>query len=73
VDEAARHPHNVHRGTFIEPDGVLQAAPAPRFSRTSPGTPTAPAVPGQHTREVLLEAGFSAEQVDALQAAGAAR
>ena len=36
--EAARHPHNVARGTFVDP-GVLQAAPAPRFN----GTPAEPA------------------------------
>lgn len=28
--EAARHPHNTARGTFIE-GGIVQAAPAPRF------------------------------------------
>jgi alpha-methylacyl-CoA racemase len=32
--EAAAHPHNVARGTFVEHGGVLQPAPAPRFSRT---------------------------------------
>ncbi|MDT0202726.1 CaiB/BaiF CoA-transferase family protein [Nocardioides sp. AE5] len=37
-DEAARHPHVVARGSWIEQDGVLQSAPAPRFSRT-PGSP----------------------------------
>ncbi len=35
--EAARHPHLVARGTLVEVDGVVQAAPAPRFSRTPPG------------------------------------
>jgi alpha-methylacyl-CoA racemase len=30
--EAAAHPHNVARGTFIDRDGVIQPAPAPRFS-----------------------------------------
>ncbi len=34
LDEAPRHPHNVARGTFVEVDGVIQPAPAPRFSRT---------------------------------------
>ena len=33
-DEAPRHPHNVARGTFATVDGVVQPAPAPRFSRT---------------------------------------
>lgn len=36
--EAARHPHNLARGTFVDP-GVVQAAPAPRFN----GTPAEPA------------------------------
>ena len=29
--EAAKHPHNVARGTYFERDGVLQSMPAPRF------------------------------------------
>lgn len=33
-DEAPRHPQNRARGTFVEVDGVIQPAPAPRFSRT---------------------------------------
>ena len=33
-DEAAGHPHMQARLVFVRPDGVLQAAPAPRFSRT---------------------------------------
>ncbi len=33
-DEAPLHPHNVARGTFVQVDGVVQPAPAPRFSRT---------------------------------------
>ncbi|MBK0114045.1 MULTISPECIES: CaiB/BaiF CoA transferase family protein [unclassified Delftia] len=38
-DEAAQHPHNVARETYIRVDGVLQPAPAPRFSRTQNTTP----------------------------------
>ena len=34
LSEAAAHPHMKHRQTFIEIDGVMQPAPAPRFSRT---------------------------------------
>ena len=34
MSEAAEHPHNVARSTFIELGGVMQPAPAPRFSRT---------------------------------------
>jgi alpha-methylacyl-CoA racemase len=32
--EAARHPHMRQRGVYRDIDGVLHAAPAPRFSRT---------------------------------------
>ncbi|MBU6266714.1 MAG: CoA transferase [Sphingomonadales bacterium] len=32
LEEAARHPHNRARGTFGEHDGLMQPAPAPRFS-----------------------------------------
>jgi len=34
LSEAATHPHNVARGTFVSVDGVTQPGPAPRFSRT---------------------------------------
>lgn len=42
MDEVADDPHNKERGTFIEIDGVVQPAPAPRFSRTPNPTPTPP-------------------------------
>jgi alpha-methylacyl-CoA racemase len=42
--EAARHPHIAARGTIVDSEGVLQPAPAPRFSATPPGpVATAPA------------------------------
>jgi alpha-methylacyl-CoA racemase len=37
--EAPHHPHNAMRGTFIEVDGVMQPAPAPRYSLTQTATP----------------------------------
>ncbi|WP_233101810.1 CaiB/BaiF CoA transferase family protein [Variovorax sp. IB41] len=42
-DEAPAHPHNVARGTFANVGGVVQPAPAPRFSRTAPVMPPATA------------------------------
>ncbi|MBL6599752.1 MAG: CoA transferase [Alphaproteobacteria bacterium] len=42
MDEVMDDPHNKERDTFIEIDGVVQPAPAPRFSRTPNPTPTAP-------------------------------
>ncbi|WP_372088454.1 CaiB/BaiF CoA-transferase family protein (plasmid) [Tistrella mobilis] len=70
--EAPEHPHNRERGTFIEIDGVLQPGPAPRFSRTEPGRPTPPPAPGTHTDEGLADWGFSADEIAALKASGAA-
>jgi alpha-methylacyl-CoA racemase len=40
--EAPAHPHHRARQTFVEIDGVVQPAPAPRFSRTRPGMPRGP-------------------------------
>ena len=37
--EASTHPHMAHRNSFVECDGVLQPAPAPRFSRTPSAIP----------------------------------
>jgi alpha-methylacyl-CoA racemase len=69
--EAAEHPHNVARGTFFKQDGVLQAAPAPRFSRTPAARPGAPGAPGADTYAVLSESGATDEEVRHWQAAGA--
>lgn len=66
MSEAARHPHNIARSTFVELDGVVQPAPAPRFSRTAPAVSQPPAHPGQHTREVLRDAGFTDDEVASL-------
>ena len=70
-EEARNHPHNVERNTFVERDGVHQATPAPRFSRTPPELPTASVAPGAQTRELLAENNFSAEEIDQLIASGA--
>jgi len=52
-DEAPAHPHNRARGTFVETGGVVQPAPAPRFSRT-PSAP--PALPRAATLDEALAA-----------------
>jgi alpha-methylacyl-CoA racemase len=69
IREAPHHPHNRARGSFVDVDGVLQPAPAPRFSRTVPPPPTPPALAGDHTRGVLAELGLDdnalAELIDA--------
>lgn len=42
LSEAPSHPHLAARATFVEVDGVVQPAPAPRFSGTPTATPTKP-------------------------------
>ena len=66
MSEAAGHPHNVERRTFVEVAGVTQPAPAPRFSRTTPEIVSAPAHAGQHSREVLTDWGVPAERIEGL-------
>lgn len=70
-EEAARHPHNVARGVFSARDAMLQANPAPRFSKSPP--PPARPIPqrGEHTREVLRQAGIDELQLQSLIACGA--
>ena len=60
LDEAPQHPHNLARQTFVELDGVIQPAPAPRFGRTEPEIQSPPPQTGQHTEEVLRDWGISA-------------
>jgi alpha-methylacyl-CoA racemase len=71
LSEAPEHPHNVHRGTFVERNGVVQPAPAPRFSRTEPEIQRPPSFPGQHTDEVLADWGFDADRIAKLRETGA--
>jgi len=69
--EAPHHPHNVARGAFLEADGVVQPAPAPRFSRTPSGAPAPPRAPGEGSRTTLADWGIAADRIRALVAAGA--
>jgi alpha-methylacyl-CoA racemase len=69
--EAAEHPHNVARQMIIERDGMLQPAPAPRFSRTTPEIARSPQHPGQGTREALEDWGVAKDRIDELVESGA--
>lgn len=71
--EAPGHPHMRARGTYVELDGVVQPAAAPRFERSIPEPPRPVPDSGTHTRQVLAEAGFTAQAIEALRAAGAIR
>ena len=67
--EAQTHPHNASRGTYVEVGGVRQPAPAPRFSATPAEISSPPPEIGADARQLLAEAGFSADEIAALLAA----
>ena len=58
MTEAALHPHLAARHTYVDRGGLVQPAPAPRFSRTPAALGTPPSRPGQHSRGALLQWGI---------------
>jgi alpha-methylacyl-CoA racemase len=73
MGEAPEHPHNVHRATFIDHGGAVQAAPAPRFSRTPPEVVRPAPHIAQDTDTVLADHGFSPEEIGKLRETGAVK
>lgn len=71
MSEFEDHPHNLARGTTMRVDGMLQGAPAPRFSRTRAETPVRGRLPGHDTRSVLRAISYDEARIAALIAAGA--
>jgi alpha-methylacyl-CoA racemase len=71
MSEAPKHPHNLHRRTFVEIDGITQPAAAPRFSRTSAPVSRPAPKPGEHTDEILSELGLDESTIAALRSCGA--
>jgi alpha-methylacyl-CoA racemase len=70
LTEAPVHPHAAARGAFVEVGGVVQPAPAPRFSRSAAGQPAAPPRPGADTDGVLARLGLTEREVADLRARG---
>ena len=68
IFEAPDHPHNQHRKGFVNIEGVVQPAPAPRFSRTAPEVRNGPRMEGQDSQAVLEAAGFSGDEIAKLKA-----
>jgi len=69
-DEAFEHPHIKERHTLVEIDGVIQPAPAPRFSRTIPDLPSPPAeVNPDNTHEALAD-WLKVEEIETLRTRG---
>ncbi|HCS28471.1 MAG TPA: carnitine dehydratase [Spongiibacteraceae bacterium] len=71
MTEAPDHPHNKARNSFLEIDGVVQPAPAPKFSRTEPAVRSSASAAGSDTDEVLASIGYSAADIKRLREAGA--
>lgn len=71
IGEAYEHHHNRARNAFIELDGKLQPAPAPRFSRTAPEVTKPPSYPGSDTDAVLADWGFGDADIARLREARA--
>lgn len=67
--EAHSHPHNVARGTFVEAFGVIQPAPAPRYSESVTRVPSL-SQPGSDTDTLLTEAGYSEGDIELMRARG---
>ena len=70
LDEVRADPQNSARESFLELDGVVQPAPAPKFSRTIPEVQGPAPHAGEHTEEALAAWGIPAEEISALRDAG---
>jgi crotonobetainyl-CoA:carnitine CoA-transferase CaiB-like acyl-CoA transferase len=70
TDEAPLHPHLAARGTYVEIDGIVQLAPAPRFSRSNLDLPIPPQPNGPDEAEAALAGWLEPVEIKALRAAG---
>ena len=70
MDEAPKHPAIAARGTFVDRDGVVEPAPAPRFSRTPASIRNDPPDPRQTTAPALESWGIARERIEAMARAG---
>lgn len=68
-DEAPLHSQNKFRKTFIEVDGVIQPAPAPRFSRTPGAVQKSASHDGEDTEAILAGWGYDTDELAQLRVA----
>lgn len=69
--EAPAHPANRSRDVYMDLDGVVQPAPAPRFGRTPSSVAHGVHGAGEDTHAVLAAMGFGADEIEELQRKGA--
>jgi alpha-methylacyl-CoA racemase len=67
MEEAPHHPHNRARSSFVQIDGVVQPAPAPRFSASATRIGKPPPAPGEDTASVLRDYGFTLARIELLR------
>ena len=70
MSEAPAHAHNAARKAFLEIDGVVQPAPAPRYSATPTHAPTAMMSGETVTAKLLGDIGYSANEVAKMRSTG---
>jgi alpha-methylacyl-CoA racemase len=70
MDEAPAYPHNRERGTFLEVAGVVQPAPAPRFTLTPGAVQGPPPEIGAHNQSSLRDWGLPAARIEGLHRKG---
>lgn len=67
MGETPSHTQAKERNAFFKIEGVNQPSPAPRWSETSAVPSTEIHKPGQDTEKILLEVGYSKEEVATLK------
>jgi len=70
LGEAAKHPHNIARENFIEIDGYVQPAPAPKFSKTAAKAGRVRQA-GADTQTLLTGLGYNEKKINEMREAGA--
>lgn len=71
MSEAPQHPHNRERGAFVELNGHIQPAPAPRFSRTPSAASAQIPREGEQTLTALTAIGMTEAEIERLLDIGA--
>ena len=70
INEVMDHKHMQARNSFLKINDVTQPAPAPRFSGTPSSNPSAAPDIGQDNESVMLDIGYSKEQIKELENKG---
>ncbi|MBI1212676.1 MAG: CoA transferase [Alphaproteobacteria bacterium] len=70
IDEVPSYPHNKERDAFVEIEGVIQPAPAPRFDKTPGAVQGPPPAIGAHNESALRDWGIAASRIAELKEKG---